>query len=120
VAHWTFVRAADDFVTVRPYKSGFTEVNMGSVVAEGKGLVIPMPDGSRETVLEGGIIGYKVFTYGFPFSYRMSREQLPMCTPSWQVPIFIALNIVFFAAICFSIFNGLSLMKRRQNHDNIT
>lgn len=113
-AHWMFVVAADDFVVVRPYKSGYSEVSMGSVVADGKGLVIPMPDGSREVVPEGGKIGYKVFKYGFPFSYRTSSEQLPMCTPIWQVPVRIGLNIFFFGAISFSIFSGFSLMKSHQ------
>src|SRR6266850_2702730 len=114
LVHWMSVVAADDFAVVRPYKSGFTEVSMRSVVAGGKGLVIPMPDGSREAVPEGSMIGYKVFKYGFPFSYRMSSQQLPMCTPVWQVPIRIALNIFFFAVICFSIFSGFILIKRHQ------
>jgi hypothetical protein len=120
LTHWMFVVAADDFVVVRPYKSGFAEVNMGSVIADGKALVIPMPDGSREVVSEGAIVGYKVFEYGFPISYRTSNAQLPMCTPAWQVPIRIALNVAFFAAISFIVLAGFSLMKHVRSHERIS
>jgi len=88
-----YVELTDDFVLVRPYKYGYYEVYSGSIRADKKGLLIPMPDGSRELVPIGEAIGYKVFKYGFPFSYTTSNEQLPMCTPLWQVPIRIGLNI---------------------------
>jgi hypothetical protein len=109
--HWMSVNAADNFVVVRPYKSGYAEVNPGSFVADENGLIIPMPDGSREVVSQGEVIGHKVFTYGFPFSYRTSDKQLPMCTPRWQIPVRITLNILFFAAICFAILGGFSAMR---------
>jgi len=111
--HWMSEVAKDDFVVVRPYKSGFTEVTTANVVPDGKGLVIPMPDGSREFVAEGSVVGHKVFNYGFPISWTTSGKQLPMCTPVWQVPVRIALNVVFFATICFGVLAGFSLAKRR-------
>ena len=86
---------------------------MGSAVADGKGLTILTPDGSQEVVSEGSMIGFKVFKYGFPISYRTSSKQLPMCTPAWQVPIRIALNVLFFAVISFGISTGLSRLTKR-------
>jgi len=112
ILHAMYVDVTDDFVLVRPYKSGYAEIYSGSIRPGKKGLLIPMPDGSRELVPMGEPIGYKVFKYGFPFSYATSSEQLPICTPRWQVPIRIGLNILFFAFIVFVIFTKLSANKR--------
>ena len=69
-----------------------------------------MPDGLREIVRQGEVVGHKVFTYGFPFSYRTSNEPLPRSTPRWQIPVRITLNVLFFAAICFAILGGFGAM----------
>jgi hypothetical protein len=120
LAHWFVDSISDDFITVRPYKSGFVKVNEGSIIVDGKVLIIPMPDGAREVVSEGEMIGYKVFKYGFPLSYMTSSQPLPICTPSSQIPIRIALNITFFVTICFCIFTGLSFLKLWRKGQNGT
>ena len=109
--HWLYVVGADDFVVLRPFKSGFAEVNMGSVVVDEGALIIPMPDGSWQVVADGDTIGYKVFKYGFPFSYKTCSEQLPMCTPMWQIPVRIGLNVALLSAACFGVLSWLSLIR---------
>jgi hypothetical protein len=110
--HWIWAIGLDDFIVVRPYKSGYTEIYPGSIVAEDNGVTIPMPDGSREHVLQGQSIGYKVFTYGFPVSFKTSSKQLPICTPQWQIPVRIGLNVLFFTLMCFAIWSGIGAVTK--------